>query len=98
MPQEFNVWIARTDGATRVRVSGLNNTEWLLRRLSNFFVFKSSEGTREASNTSEFTFCVPHRGQLWATGFERILAGIHEVNVISETQSQPGQMNVRDQQ
>lgn len=96
--QEFNVWVARIDGATRVRVGGLKNTEWLLRRLSDYFVFKSSEGTREASNTSEYTFRVPHSGQLSATGFERILAGIPEVNVIAETLSQPGQMNVSAQQ
>jgi hypothetical protein len=96
--QEFNVWVTRIDGATRVRVAGLTNTEWLLRRLSDFFVFKCSEGTREAPNAPEFTFRVPHNGQLSASGLERVLAGIPEIRVIVETLAQASQMNTRDQQ
>ena len=30
----FQVWISRTDGATRLRVDGLENTNWLLAQLS----------------------------------------------------------------
>jgi len=72
------------DGATSLRVIDLENTEWLLGRLSAFFVFKTCEPLRNISNPSAFTFRVAHNSQLSASRFERILAGISEVDMIVE--------------
>ena len=72
------------DGATSLRVIDLENIEWLLGRLSDFFVFKTCEPLRNLSNPSAFTFRVAHNSQLSASHFERILAGISEVDMIVE--------------
>lgn len=70
------------DGATSLRVIDLEKTEWLLDRLSDFFVFKTCEPLRDASNPSAFTFCVAHNSQMSASRIERILARISEVEMI----------------
>ena len=80
----FKVWVSRMDGATSLRVIDLENTNWLIGRLSKFFIFKTCEPLRGASNPSAFTFRVAHNSQLSASRFERILAGISEVDMIVE--------------
>ena len=52
----FNVWISRADDAFGVRVDGLENANWLLCRLSDFFVFKTSEPLHEVPNSSDYGF------------------------------------------
>jgi hypothetical protein len=86
----FKVWVTRLDGATGLRVVDLQNTNWLLGRLSDFFVFKTCEPLRDASNSSGYTFRVAHNSQMSASRFERILAGISEVNMIVELPELPG--------
>jgi hypothetical protein len=80
----FKVWVSRLDGATSLRIIDLENTKWLLGRLSDFFVFKTCEPLRGISNPSAFTFRVAHNSQLSASRFEKILAAISEVNMIVE--------------
>jgi hypothetical protein len=80
----FNVWISRADGDLRLRVDGLENTIWLLDRLSDFFVFKTSEPLHEVPNSSDFTFRVAHNSQMSGRRFEKLLAGIAEVKVLLE--------------
>jgi hypothetical protein len=72
------------DGATSLRVDGLENATWLLRRLSDFFVFKTCEPVRDVSNPSAYTFRVAHTSQLSGRQFEKLLAGISEVKLIIE--------------
>ena len=83
----FNVWISRMDGASRLRVDGLQNTNWLLCRLSDYFVFKTSEPLGAVSDSSDYTFRVAHNSQMTGRQFEKLLAGIVETKVIVEPQA-----------
>jgi hypothetical protein len=78
----FRVWVSRMDGATGLRVDGLENTNWLISRLSDFFVFKTSEPLRGIADSSAFTFRVAHNSQLSGPRFEKLLAGISEVKLL----------------
>src|SRR5688572_24809097 len=84
----FCVRLSRIDGASGLRVDGLENAKWLLLRLSDFFVFKTSEPLGDASNSSDCTFQVAHSSQLPGPKFEKLLAGIREVKLMFE-QAQP---------
>ena len=80
----FSVWICQMDGSSGLRVDGLENANWLLRRLSDFFVFKTSEPLHEAPNSSEYIFRVAHNSQMTGRRFEQLLAGMAEVKLILE--------------
>ena len=80
----FNVWISRVDGASGLRVDGLENAKWLLCRLSEFFVFKTSEPLHDVSDSSNYTFRVAHSSQMTGRRFEKLLAGIGEVKLLLE--------------
>jgi len=82
--KRFNVWISQMDGASCLRVDGLENATWLLRRLSDFFVFKTSEPIHEISDSSDCTFRVAHNPQMSVRQFEKLLAGIWEAKLIVE--------------
>jgi hypothetical protein len=84
---KFRVWVCRTDGATSLRVDGLENAHWLLGRLSDFFIFKTCEPIRNASDASAYTFHVADNSQMSAARLGRVLAGISEVNMIIEANS-----------
>jgi len=75
----FCVRLSRIDGASGLRVDGLENAKWLLSRLSDFFVFKTSEPLCEAPNSPDCIFRVAHSSQLSGRNFEKLLAGIKEV-------------------
>ena len=80
----FSVWINRADGALRLRVDGLENAEWLLSRLSDFFVFKTSDPLLQVADSSNYTFRVAHTSQMSGRGVEKLLAGIAEVKLMLE--------------
>jgi hypothetical protein len=82
--KKFHVWISRTDGASRLRVDGSENAQWLLRRLSDFFVFKTSEPVGDVPNSLDCTFRVAHNSQMSGPRFEKLLAGIAEVRLMLE--------------
>jgi hypothetical protein len=80
----INVLISRMDGACRIRVDGLDNTQWLLRRLSDLFIFKTSEPLYDVPNSSSYSFRVAHNSQMSGPRFEKLLASIAGVKVILE--------------
>jgi hypothetical protein len=80
----FCVGLSRIDGASGLRVDGVENATWLLARLSDFFVFKTSEPLCEAPNSRDCTFRVAHSSQLSGPKFEKLLAGIAEVKLMFE--------------
>jgi hypothetical protein len=82
--KSFCVWLSRIDGASGLRVDGVKNATWLLSKLSDLFVFKTSEPLREAPNSPDCTFRVAHSSQLSGHKFEKLLAGITEVKLIFE--------------
>ena len=82
--ESFKVSVNRIDGATCLRVDGLDNANWLIRRLSDFFVFKTCEPVREVPDSSAYAFRVAHNSRLSGRQFERLLAGISEVKLVLE--------------
>jgi hypothetical protein len=81
---DFPVWVRPLGDFCRVRVEGVKNAEWLLRRLSDSFVFKTFEPFREVEGTSYCTFLVPYTPPLSRTAFHKLLAGIPEVRLMME--------------
>ncbi len=77
----FSVGIARIDGASRLRVEGRENAMWLMRRLSDFFIFKTCDPMLEVPNSTECIFRIAHSSELSGSQFERMLAGIKEVKL-----------------
>lgn len=84
MMKVFRVWIRRLDGACGLRVEGLENARWLLCRLSDFFIFKTSEPVEIVPNSSDCTFRVAHNSQMPGPKFEKLLARIAEVKLMLE--------------
>jgi hypothetical protein len=80
----FSVRISRMDGASRIRVDGIDNTQWLLCRLSDLFIFKTSEPLYDIPNTSAYSFRVAHNSQMSGPRFAKLLASIAGVKVILE--------------
>ena len=69
---------------SRLHVDGLENANWLLYRLSELFVFKTSEPLSYIPASSEYKFCVAHSSQISGPSFEKLLAGIAEVKLMLE--------------
>ena len=80
----FRVWIRPLYNVCRVRVDGIKNAMWLLTRLSQSFVFKSSEPIEDDEGASCSTFHVPYNSQMSHFQFERLLAGIPQVQLMSD--------------
>ena len=77
----FNVSVKSNGDVCHVRVDGFKNVQWLLDRLSERFVFKTSESLHEDWSTSSFTFSVIHNFQMTQPKFERLLASIPQVHL-----------------
>jgi hypothetical protein len=82
----FRVWIRALGDASRVRVEGNENAHWLLGRLSQSFVFKSSAPVLQERGTPCCTFEVFYGSQTSRSTFERLLAGIPEVQLMAGTE------------
>jgi hypothetical protein len=80
----FNVWIRPLSSACRVRVAGMQNANWLLNRLSEFFVFKTSEPQDDDIETACSSFQVQYSFQMSGPKLAKLLAAIPEVNLILE--------------
>lgn len=80
----FRVWLRRSESASRLRVDDPENARWLLRRMSESFVFKTSEPMEDTLSSSSCTFRVAHTSQMSGAGLERLLARIPEINLTLE--------------
>jgi hypothetical protein len=80
----FSVWIRSLGSSSRVRVEGADNTKWLLTRLSQSFIFKSSEPVSQESASTCCTFDVPYGSLISRVGLERLIGSIPEVNMMRE--------------
>lgn len=78
----FNVWIRPLHSTCRVRVDGMQNAKWLLNRLSNSFVFKTSEPQDNDMGTGRSSFHVQYSFQMSSSTFAKLLKSIPEVNLI----------------
>ncbi|MCC7419194.1 MAG: hypothetical protein IT428_02820 [Planctomycetaceae bacterium] len=77
----FDVWIRPLGENCRVRVVGMPNTTWLVRRLSEAFVFKTIEPIIQMLDSPLCTFKIPYNHQLSQKQFVQILKGIPEVTL-----------------
>lgn len=77
----FGVWVRNLGGLCRFRVDGRENAQWLLDRLGESSVFKSSEPIREEANTAFCTFLVPYSSYVSHSSVARLLARLPEVNL-----------------
>jgi hypothetical protein len=80
----FRVWVRPLGNLSRVRVDGDKNVAWLLTRLSQSLVFKSSEPVRQERDATCSTFEIPCASRLSFSAFERLLSAIPEVRLMLE--------------
>jgi hypothetical protein len=80
----FNVWIRPLVNACRVRVESLENARWLLNRLSQSFIFKSSEPINETDFFPGCSFRVAYSSQMCQPMFQKLLVAIPEVKLLAE--------------
>ena len=80
----FRVWIRPLGGDCRVRVDGLKNATWLLDRLGRSFVFKTCEPIRQNDDSACCSFRVSYGSQMSRSMFDRLLAAMPEVSVMTE--------------
>jgi hypothetical protein len=80
----FQVWIRPLSSACRVRVDGIRNAQWLLNRLSESFVFKSSEPLDDNLEAACSSFQVQYSSQMSGPRFAKLLAAIPEVSLMLE--------------
>ena len=79
----FRVWIRPLGDASQVRVEGNENVDWLLGRLSQSFVFKSSAPVQQEKGTACCTFEVAYGSQTSRSTFERLVSTIPEVTLVA---------------
>lgn len=80
----FRVWIRPLGSDCRVRVDGMQNANWLLDRLARSFVFKTCEPVSNERGPDWCTFRILYGPQMSRPMFERLLAKIPEVNLMTE--------------
>ena len=80
----FIVWLRPVGSVCRIRVDGRENARWLLDRLGQLFIFKSSEPVRAEGSTSFCTFLLPCGSQESHSSIARLLAKIPEVTLNME--------------
>ncbi len=80
----FQVRIRPMVSVCRVRVDGIRNAQWLLKRLSESFVFKTSEPLDEDIAAACSSFQVQYTSQMSGLKFAKLLAAIPEVDLMLE--------------
>ena len=80
----FRVWLRPLNNGCKVRVDGLKNARWLLTRLSQSFVFKSSEAMNEDEFFPACVFSVPYGSQMSDSLFWKLLRDISEVDLMPD--------------
>jgi len=78
----FHVWLRPSNNDCKVRVDGLQNAKWLLNRLSQSFVFKSSKPMNEDEFFPACVFDVMYGSQMCHSAFKKLLSGIPEVDLM----------------
>ena len=81
---QFRVWLRPLNSGCKVKVDGIKNARWLLDRLSQSFVFKSSEAMNEDEFFPVCAFAVPYGSQMCYSVFRKLLSGISEVDLMTE--------------
>ena len=80
----FRVWLRPLNNGCKVKVDGIKNAKWLLNRLSQSFIFKSSEAMNEDEFFPACVFAVPYGSQMSDSMFWKLLRDISEVDLMPE--------------
>lgn len=80
---KFHVWLRPLGDMCRVRVDGMENAKWLLDQLSRSFIFKTSEPFGVTAGSTVCSFAVPYNTSLSRSKFERTLAAIPELTLMT---------------
>jgi hypothetical protein len=91
----FHVWLRPLGESCRVRVEGVENARWLIARLSQSRDLKISATFGAIEDTSDCSFEVPCNAALPRTRFERFLAAIPEVILMTQPECEMAAGQVR---
>jgi hypothetical protein len=80
----FRVWLRPLNSGCKVRVDGIKNARWLLNRLSQSFIFKSSEAMNEDEFFPACVFAIQYGSQMCHSVFIKLLSGMSEVDLMPE--------------
>ena len=83
MMNAFRVWVRPLGYEYQVCVDGEANAHWLLDRLAGSFVFRSGRPIFTEDASTLCTFQVPCTSVLPFARFQKLLASIPEVNLLS---------------
>lgn len=94
---EVRVWLRPLGNVFRVRVDSFEGAKWLLGRLRQTVVNITSVPIAKFERTSDCTFEVPYDSKLSRSGFEKLLATIPEVKLMTgpECETSAQQMGLR---
>jgi hypothetical protein len=79
----FRVWVRPLDYEYLVYVEGEDNARWLLDQLAGSFVFRSAQPISKEDSMMLCTFQVPCNELLPFARFQKLLAAIPEVTLLS---------------
>ena len=82
--EPFRVRVRLSGNDCQFRVEGMKNTLWLLHRLSQSSVFKTSEGVHEEPGSRSCTFRIAYSSHTPRLALEALLGSIPEVSVVPE--------------
>ncbi|MEX0728575.1 MAG: hypothetical protein WD065_20040 [Planctomycetaceae bacterium] len=80
----FEVSIRPLGDYCRVKVNGIENARWLLRQLSQSFIFQTFDGVDARTENALSMFTIPYNPPLSAVKFERLLRAIPEVTLMTD--------------
>ncbi|HEY1601029.1 MAG TPA: hypothetical protein VGG64_15605 [Pirellulales bacterium] len=80
--EKIPVWIRPLSSVCLVRVEGVKKVDWLLKRLSQSFVFKTSEPVVENDNSTCSSFRLAYSSRIPRGKLERLLASIPEIHLM----------------
>ena len=83
--QRFPVWIRPLANGFLLAVEGRDKVDWLLKRLSQSFVFKSSEPVVQDELSSRSWFRLAYSSRMPRQKLERLLATMPEILVTLDT-------------
>ena len=79
---QFHVWLRPLNSGCKVRVDGKRNANWLLDRLSQSFIFKSSTPMNEDEFFPACVFDIVYGSQMCHSVFAKLLGAMPEVDLM----------------
>ena len=83
--QRFPVWIRPLTNGLMLAVEGRDKVDWLLKRLSQSFVFKTSEPVIQEEHSDRSMFRLAYSSRMPRQKLEQLLATMPEILVTLDT-------------